>query len=468
MKNGSATAVQDGTLLNEAAESLLAQMGVTLTETGRRTLRAGRYMAARAEAGYARGMAAEAGGAAVEALLNYSQAVAFDPSRLEALSRLGSVSSEISGGSVSAHILNDIQARRAWLEACKEAAAFFNSHPPFEIGYDPNLLQIGVTDYAKEQADLAMRVSLAPSEAGFGALNALVGGLEKTGKRELWGFAGWPLLDITPKTPEAIIFPGKTSFSFAVEAGLVNEHGKVIARGKTTLVSGALGFKAGDPAVQAPGGVFGQIDFPKVHIADLTPTLTVVIAGVNGLSGRQISETGYMRIAPEDIGRLIEEEAKKVFEFVLEGDSYAVAKYKGNDAEVRIPAGIDGIPVTSIGNSAFDGCNSLTSVSIPSSVTSIGNSAFDGCSSLTSISIPPGVTSIGDWAFSFCSNLTSISIPSSVTSIGSYAFSFCSSLTSISIPSGVTSIGSSAFRSCSSLSSAGREAIRRRFGNGVF
>jgi hypothetical protein len=44
MKNGNAAAVQDGTLLNDAAESLLARMGVTLTETGRRTLRAERKL----------------------------------------------------------------------------------------------------------------------------------------------------------------------------------------------------------------------------------------------------------------------------------------------------------------------------------------------------------------------------------------------------------------------------------------
>jgi tetratricopeptide (TPR) repeat protein len=323
MKNGSAAAVQDGTLLNDAAESLLAQMGVTLTETGRRTLRAGRYMAARAEAGYARGVAAEAGGAAVEALLKYSQAVAFDPSRL------GSVSSEISGGSVSAKILNDLLARRAWLAACKEAVAFFNSHPPFEIAYDPNLLQIGVTDYVKERADLAMRVSLTPSEAGFAALNALLEGLEKTGRRSVWGFAGWPLLNITPRTPEALLFSGKKTFSFTVQAGLVNEWGAVIARGKTTLKSGSLGFVAGDPAVEAPDAVFGQIDFPRVNVADLTPTLTVVIAGVNNLSARQISETGYMRIAPGDVAA---QEAAfykaRGYAYFVKGDSdRAIADY---------------------------------------------------------------------------------------------------------------------------------------------
>ena len=64
-------------------------------------------------------------------------------------------------------------------------------------------------------------------------------------------------------------------------------------------------------------------------------------------------------------------------------------------------------------------------------VTSIGDSAFIGCSSLTSVTIPEGVTSIGDDTFYDCSSLTSVTIPKSVTSIGFEAFYGCSSLTDI-------------------------------------
>ncbi|MEI6866802.1 leucine-rich repeat domain-containing protein, partial [Flavicella sp.] len=66
-------------------------------------------------------------------------------------------------------------------------------------------------------------------------------------------------------------------------------------------------------------------------------------------------------------------------------------------------------------------------------ITSINESAFLYCSSLTSINIPDSVTSIGDDAFSFCSSLTSINIPDSVTSIGDYAFRSCSSLISVMV-----------------------------------
>ena len=109
------------------------------------------------------------------------------------------------------------------------------------------------------------------------------------------------------------------------------------------------------------------------------------------------------------------------------------------------------VTVAAIGDGAFLGDTSITSVSIPNTVTSIGDNAFRGCSSLTGVTIPNTVTSIGDGTFSGCASLAGIAIPSTVTSIGESAFFNCASLTNIIIPALVTSIGDNAFSGCSGL-----------------
>ena len=109
--------------------------------------------------------------------------------------------------------------------------------------------------------------------------------------------------------------------------------------------------------------------------------------------------------------------------------------------------------VTTIGDSAFEGADTLTSVVIPNSVTSIGTNVFQDCYSLTSVTIGNGITTIARGAFNSCMGLTSIDIPSGVTNIDEGAFVFCNSLTSVTIGNGVTSIGDSAFNRCTSLTS---------------
>ena len=151
---------------------------------------------------------------------------------------------------------------------------------------------------------------------------------------------------------------------------------------------------------------------------------------------------------------------------------------------------------TTIPESAFSGCNNLTTVVIPDSVTSIGRNAFRGCENLTEMTLPfvgtrinasPDLALFGNifgntsftgsiaveqyysetgkvifnlpskltkvtitggeikyGAFSNCRNLNSITLPE-VTSIGDKAFYNCTSLTSLNMPESVTSIGRDAF-----------------------
>ena len=143
--------------------------------------------------------------------------------------------------------------------------------------------------------------------------------------------------------------------------------------------------------------------------------------------------------------------------------------FKGElPAQLKIPAEIDGKPVTNIDGWIFSQCTSLSSVTIPDSVTSIGKGVFQECTSLSSVTIPNSVTCIGDCAFSQCTSLSSVTIPNNVTSIGDFAFSNCTSLSNIFIPESVTNIGDSAFSYCTSLSSITLPDCIGKIGSAVF
>ena len=116
-----------------------------------------------------------------------------------------------------------------------------------------------------------------------------------------------------------------------------------------------------------------------------------------------------------------------------------------------IPATLEGLPVTSIGDNAFWGCNQLVRVDIPGGVTSLGEEAFRSCSRLTYVRIPDSVTSMGAGAFWDCRELSRFNIPARVTSIAQFLFNGCSSLTSVTIPDGVNLIGTLAFGGCINL-----------------
>lgn len=147
-------------------------------------------------------------------------------------------------------------------------------------------------------------------------------------------------------------------------------------------------------------------------------------------------------------------------------------------------------PVNTLGASAFEGCASLRSFAIPSTVRNIGDDCFNGCG-LVEISYPATIQHMGERVnyhckdlqkatfeqgttvvparmFWGCEKLAEASLPSTVDSLGMYAFAECSSLKSIDIPAAVKELPYSLF-----WGSHGLEGIRlheglEKIGDAVF
>jgi hypothetical protein len=148
------------------------------------------------------------------------------------------------------------------------------------------------------------------------------------------------------------------------------------------------------------------------------------------------------------------------------GNTVTVTGYTGTVKDVVIPPRINGLPVTAIGNDAFnpwEGASEIDSVIIPSGVTTIGMDAFAFCA-IKSLTIPDSVTVIEGYACYGCDNLTEVVLPAGLTAIKQYTFYECVNLAKIIIPAGVREIGYGAFYGCDSLSSTTVNEIRDKFG----
>ena len=177
---------------------------------------------------------------------------------------------------------------------------------------------------------------------------------------------------------------------------------------------------------------------------------------------------GYTSL--DDINSYTTDDLKKILDAIMteeEWISYNL-EYKLNDegteysvvgigkattaTSIVIPSTHEGLPVVSVADKAFINKSTyLTSVTIADSVTSIGSSAFEGCDKLQTVILSNNITSIGSSAFKYCINLTSINLPSGLSVIESYTFQNCIALTSVTIPERVTTLKACAFYKCTAL-----------------
>ena len=242
---------------------------------------------------------------------------------------------------------------------------------------------------------------------------------------------------------EEIVIPDSVSLlSDAAFSGCTSLVSIVIGAGVSTMGNGAF---YGCAAIE-------EIYFNAYYMDDLSDYNEVFLdAGINGCGINVVIGVDVMRVP--------------AYLFCPSYTSHTpnIVSIRFNDSWCTV-----------IGEYAFSGCTSLSSVSLSDNIMTIGESAFFGCEGLTSITIK-SVGTIGDNAFNGCLNLSEVFFSSSpyaigngafaysgitrfqindinsIDTIGNYLFYNCTNLESVDIPESVYAIGEYAFYNCTSL-----------------
>ncbi|GEM_PF-2152940 len=154
---------------------------------------------------------------------------------------------------------------------------------------------------------------------------------------------------------------------------------------------------------------------------------------------------------------------------VTELGEYALSSYENYDLDsltrIDLPdtltkigykafAGLEGVEtfvipdsVTEIGEAAFKDCYALKSIRLPAALKEIPEDCFDNCNALETVRFATNAVleKIGESAFDDCTSLKEIKLPESLKCIEDYAFGWCSALSKVNIPVSVRYIGSCAF-----------------------
>ena len=153
-----------------------------------------------------------------------------------------------------------------------------------------------------------------------------------------------------------------------------------------------------------------------------------------------------------------------VWQYSCSGSKWGNGYYDQNSYYYYIPATIRNVAITvqtEIPVAAFNSCDFIENITLPSTVISIGDYAFQNCSGLKrfnstidgEFNIPAGVFVIGQYTFINCGEMVKVSIPTKVTNIGDYAFNACAQLETVRFADDnkLAIIGNYAFANCISL-----------------
>lgn len=112
---------------------------------------------------------------------------------------------------------------------------------------------------------------------------------------------------------------------------------------------------------------------------------------------------------------------------------------------------LGGAVLSELPERAFYGCETLSTVILPSTLTVVGDDVFGDCKQLSDIVLPSTVNRIGSYSFSGCTSLSSLVLPEGIAEIPRRAFDGCIRLEHIQLPSTLVRVGTGAFYGCARL-----------------
>lgn len=240
--------------------------------------------------------------------------------------------------------------------------------------------------------------------------------------------------------------------------------------GGDELAGGAFRDKTEVGMVIIPQGVqsigeyafYGCENMSRIALPDSIESIGANAFG-NTLWSNSHSNESVMTIGQWIIGHKGNLNSQLTFENEIIGIADEAFKDEGILTRVNLP-----LSLKYIGNSAFDGCINLRTMSLPDSLLEVGDSAFHNCKSLGKVELKANVKAIGSYAFSKCINLTQLILEDGVAFIGEYAFTGCEKLNSINIPKSVTTISKGAFNGCKKIESLTIEEGVQHIGDYAF
>ncbi|MDR0908859.1 MAG: hypothetical protein LBM77_03750 [Spirochaetaceae bacterium] len=319
--NTNEKSIRNLSVLKDASESFLKDLGIQLTDAGKTVLHDVSAIDANARASNARADAEFAADPTSVNSLMYSYAAGLSPALMDAAQRATVIARDISTGRLTDAIRNDIQWRTDWVnklsETEKSVNDFFNDpkeayNQPYalvystvvhydinSINYTQNTAPISFQYTMRQSADWTTAVTKTVTDIKRG-LTSAVREAEGDGRTK-WDLSNWPQESVSKLKP--FVNGSKT---LVVQAELVNSNGKVIGRKSISLVGSwtcnptAAGLTM---TTSFNPSTMQNLTFDTVNIDEITDNITLRFTRVNNMSVSEAGQQGILNIITTDLYR---------------------------------------------------------------------------------------------------------------------------------------------------------------------